>query len=155
MFADSWFGNSWLAGAPRSLESPQPKWTAMKHEWKKVRWCFCFRWCHIALPFYALKVVSSAPCWKWFGYTLTDSSGVIFDNVDHGVQRLSSNNCFCGPLAFDFVASNARLDSHKKHEIACWSPLQAVCWIPSKSQQWPRVFHHWSFSIGSRHEALC
>ncbi len=71
-----------------------------------------------------------------------------------GVQRLSGSNRFCGPLAFDFVPSSVRLDSHEKHEIVRWSPLQAVCWVHSKSRQWPRVFHHWSFSTESQRGAL-
>jgi len=52
------------------------------------------------------------------------------------------------------VASNARLDSHKKREIIRQSHLQAVCWIPFESRQWPWVFHHWSFSIGSQRRAF-
>jgi hypothetical protein len=35
----------------------------------------------------------------------------------NGVQRLSGNNRFCGPFAFDFVASNAHLDSHEKMRL--------------------------------------
>jgi len=72
----------------------------------------------------------------------------------NGVQRLSGNNRFYGLLAFGFMASNARLDSHGKHEITHWSPLEAICWVPSESQQWPIIFHHWSFSIESRRGAL-
>jgi hypothetical protein len=34
-----------------------------------------------------------------------------------GVQRLSSNNRFCGPLAFSFVASSARFDSHENMKL--------------------------------------
>jgi hypothetical protein len=71
-----------------------------------------------------------------------------------GVQRLSGNNRFCGLLTFGFVAWSARLDSHVKHEITRRSLLQAVCRVPSKSQQWLRVFHHWSFSTRSRRGAL-
>ncbi len=33
-------------------------------------------------------------------------------------------------------------------------PLQAICWVPSKSRQWPRIFHHWSFSTKSQHRGL-
>ncbi len=66
-----------------------------------------------------------------------------------GVQRFSGSNCFCSPFAFDFMASSAHLDSHENHEIARESPFQAVCWVPSKSWQWLRVFHHWSFSTRS------
>jgi len=71
-----------------------------------------------------------------------------------GVQRLSGNNRFYGLLTFGFVVWSACLDSHKKHEITHQSPLQAICWVPSKSRQWLRVFHHWSFSIGSRRGAF-
>jgi len=34
-----------------------------------------------------------------------------------GVQKLSGNNRFCSPFAFGFVASSARLDSHRKMRL--------------------------------------
>jgi hypothetical protein len=76
--ANFWFGNSWLARAPPfgPLKTPNQNERWWSYEWKKARWCSYFRWCHIALPLYALKVVSLIPCWRWFGYTLTHSSVV-------------------------------------------------------------------------------
>ncbi len=67
-----------------------------------------------------------------------------------GVQRLLGNNRFCDLFTFSFVAWSACLDCHKKHEIVCWSPLQAVCWVPSKSWQWPKVFHHFPLKANAK-----
>ncbi len=100
-----------------------------------------FAWHNVA-PRFAL--------WRWSGYFW----GWFSTMYANGVQRLLGRNHFCSALALSFVASNARLNSHGKHEIAHRSPLQAVCWVPSESRQWPRIFHHWSFSIGNQCETL-
>jgi hypothetical protein len=47
----------WLK-PPWSLESPSQSERRWNHEWKRAKWCFCFRWCHKALTFYALEAFS-------------------------------------------------------------------------------------------------
>jgi hypothetical protein len=72
----------------------------------------------------------------------------------NGVQRLSGINHFYSPLVFIFLASSAHLDSNGKHEFTHQSFFQVVCWVPSKSRQWPKIFRHRSFSTRSQHKTL-
>jgi hypothetical protein len=84
MSANFWFSNLWLAGAPPSpLRTPNQSEGQWSRKWKKVRWCAYFKWCHRAFPLYVLKVVSSVPYWRWFGYTLTHSSMVNLLSPNH------------------------------------------------------------------------
>ncbi len=115
-------------------------------------------WDGVPISSDAIKL-SHSMCWRWWIWSLVGSGlathsptlwGWFSTMFANGVQRFSSNNYFYGPLAFSFVASSARLDSHEKHEIAHQSSLQAICWIPFENQQWPKVFHHWSFSTTSQ-----
>jgi hypothetical protein len=71
---------------PGPLRAPsQSKWR-WSCEWTRARWCYCYRWCHKALPLYVLKVVSSVPCWRWFGYTFTHSSVLSLLSPSHSLM---------------------------------------------------------------------
>jgi hypothetical protein len=65
------------------LKAPNQNEQQWSREWKRAKWCSCFKWCYRAFPLYALKVVNSVPCWRWFGYTLTHSSVVSLLSPSH------------------------------------------------------------------------
>ncbi len=65
------------------LRVPNQSEQRWNREWKITKWCSYFRWCHKALPLYALKVVSLVPYWRWFGYTFTHSLVVSLLSPSH------------------------------------------------------------------------
>lgn len=62
----------WLE-PPNPLRAPSQSEEQWSREGERARWCSYFRWCHIALPLFVLKVVSLIPYWRWFDYTFTHS----------------------------------------------------------------------------------